>query len=71
MWQGFANKGKTSRKLPSDASLPDELNSFYAGLEDSKTELCMRAPSVPDGCVITLANVIKTLKHFNIHKAAG
>ena len=33
----------------------------------------MRAPAVPDDCVITLsiANVSKTFKQVNIHKAAG
>ena len=34
MWQGFKTftdyKGKPSRELPSDASLSDELNAFYA-----------------------------------------
>jgi hypothetical protein len=32
----------------------------------------MRAPAVPDDCVITLsvANVSKTFKEVNIHKAA-
>ena len=33
----------------------------------------MRAPAVPEDCVITLstANVRKTFKQVNIHKAAG
>ena len=33
----------------------------------------MRAPAVPEHCVITLsaANVIKTFKQVNINKAAG
>ena len=33
----------------------------------------MRAPAVPDNCVITLsvADVSKTFKQVNIHKAAG
>ena len=33
----------------------------------------MRAPAVPDDCVITLSveDVSKTIKHVNIHKAAG
>ena len=33
----------------------------------------MRAPAVPDDCVITLsvADVSKTFKQVNIHKAAG
>ena len=54
-------------------SLPGELNDFYASFVASKTEACMRAPAVPDDCVITLsiANVSNTLKQVNIHKAAG
>ena len=37
----------------------------------SNTETCMSAPAVPDDCVITLsiANVSKTFKQVNIHKA--
>jgi hypothetical protein len=58
MWQGLQTitdyKGKPSRELPSDASLPDELNAFYARFEESNTEACMRAPAVPNDCVITL-----------------
>ena len=66
-------KGKPSLELPSDSSLPDELNHFYARFEASNTEACMRASAVPDDCVITLsvADVSKTFKQVNIHKAAG
>jgi hypothetical protein len=77
MWQGLQTiadyKGKPSRELSSDASLPDELNTFYAHFEASNTEPCMRAPAVPDDCEITLCvpNVSKTFKKVNIHKAAG
>jgi hypothetical protein len=66
MWQGLKTitdyKEKPSRELPSAASLPDELNAFYAHFEASNTEACMRAPAVPDDCVITLsvANVSKS-----------
>ena len=56
-----------SRKLPSDASLPDELNTFYAHFEASNTEACMRAPAVPNDCVITLS----VTDVSNIHKAVG
>ena len=54
-------------------SLPDELNYFYARFEASNTETCTRASAVPDNCVITLsaADVSKTFKQVNIHKAAG
>ena len=60
-------------ELSSDASLQDELNAFYARFEASKTEACMRAPVVLDDGVITLsvADVSKTFKQNNIHKAAG
>ena len=77
MWQGLQTitdyKGKHSRELLSATSLPDELNAFYARFEASNTEACMRAPAVPDDCVITLsvADVSKTFKQVNIHKAAG
>ena len=45
----------------------------YARFEASYTETRMRAPAVPDDCVITLsvANVSKTFKQVNIHKDAG
>jgi hypothetical protein len=66
-------KVKQSRELPSDTSIPDELNNFYARVEASNTETCMSASAVLDDCVIPLsaADVSKTLKQFNIHKAAG
>ena len=75
MWQGLQTntdyKGKQSIELPSDTSLPDELNHFYARFEASNTEACMRALAVPDDCVIALsiADVSKTIKQVNIHKA--
>jgi hypothetical protein len=70
---------KSSHELPSEASLPDELNAFYARFEASNTEPCMRAPAVLDesascsACVIMLsiANEHKTCKQVNIHRAAG
>ena len=66
-------KGQPRRQLPSDTSLPDELNAFYACFEASNTAACMRAPAVLDECVITLpvVDVSKTFKQVNIHKAAG
>ena len=65
-------KQKKSRELPSDTSLPDELNYFCAHFEASNTEPCMRESAVLDNCVITLsvADVSKTFKQVNIHKAA-
>ena len=77
MWLGLQTitdyKEKHRRELPSDTSLPDELNYFYARLEAINTEICMRAPAVPDNCVITLstADVSNNFKQVNIHKAAG
>ena len=77
MWQGLKTitdyKEKPSHELPSEASQPDGLNAFYARFEASKTEACMRAPAVPDNCVITrlVADVSKTFKQVNIHKAVG
>ena len=66
-------KGKSRCELPSDANLSDQLNAFYARFEASNTEACMRAQAVPDNCVITLsvADVSKTFKQVNSHKAAG
>ena len=66
MWQGLQTitdyKGKHSRELPSDTSLPENLNLFYARFEASNTEACMRASAVLDDYVITLsiADVSKT-----------
>ena len=69
----YGHQRETSRELTSDTSLPDELNAFYARFEASNNEACMRAPAVPDDCVIKLsvADVNKTFKQVNIHKAAG
>jgi hypothetical protein len=77
MWQGLQTitdyKGKHSRELPRDTSLPDELNHFYTRFKASNTEACMRASAVPDDCVITLsvADISRTFKQVNIHKAVG
>ena len=66
IWHGLQTitdyKGKHSRELPSDTSLPDELNNFYARFEASNTETCIRVSAIPDDCVITLsaADVSKT-----------
>ena len=53
--------------------LPDDLNHFYARFEASNTETYMRASAVPDDCVFTLsaADVSKTFKQVDIHKAVG
>jgi hypothetical protein len=68
MWKGLQTitdyKGKHSRELPSDTSLPDELNHFNARFEASNTEACMRESAILGDCVITLsiADVSKTFK---------
>ena len=77
MWQGLKTttdyKWNPRRELPSDTSLPDELNAFYARFEASNTEARTRLPAFLDHCVITLsvADVNKAFKQVNIHKAAG
>uniref|UniRef100_A0A8C8HYY7 small monomeric GTPase n=1 Tax=Oncorhynchus tshawytscha TaxID=74940 RepID=A0A8C8HYY7_ONCTS len=59
MWQGLQTntdyKGKHSRELPSDMTLADELNRFYARFKARNPEACMRASAVPDDSVITLS----------------
>ena len=59
LWQGLQTiteyKGKSSHELPSDTSLPDELNYFYARFKASNNEVCMRPLALPDDCVITLS----------------
>uniref|UniRef100_A0A674ED18 Reverse transcriptase domain-containing protein n=1 Tax=Salmo trutta TaxID=8032 RepID=A0A674ED18_SALTR len=69
MWQGLQTitdyKGKHSQELPSDTSLPDELNNFDARFEASNTETCIRCSK------LAAADVSKTFKQVNIHKAAG
>ena len=64
-------KGKHSHELPSDTSIPDELNYFYALFEASNTKACIRASTVLDNHAIKLsvADVSKTFKQVNIHKA--
>ena len=77
MWQGLqiitGYKGKHSRELPRETSLLDELNYFYAGFEANNTETCMRAPAVPEDCVIMLsaADMSKSCKQVNVYKARG
>ncbi|XP_064879440.1 protein POF1B-like [Oncorhynchus nerka] len=68
-------KGKHSRELSNDTSLPDELNNFYARFEASNTEACMRASAVPDDCIITLSvadmmQQIESIKILGVVKRA-
>jgi hypothetical protein len=67
-------KGKPRLELLSDTSLIDELNAVvYGHLKETNTEACTRAPALQDDCVITVsvADVSKTFKQVNIHKATG
>ena len=69
MWQGLKTitvyKGKLRHELTSDASLPDELNVFYARFEASNTEACTRAPAVLDACVIV--ERVESFKFLGVH----
>ena len=77
MWQGLQTitdyRGKHSRELPSDTRLTDELNYFYARVEANNTETGMTAPAVPEDCGERdhTADVSKTFRQVNIHKATG
>ena len=77
MWQGLKTipdyKGKPRREVPSNASLPDELNAFYARFEPSNTEAFTRTQAVLDDCVRkrSVADVKKMFKQVNFQKAAG
>ena len=70
MWQGLQTitdyKGKHRQELPSDTSIPDELNYFHAPFKEYNTERCMRAPAV---ITLSAADVSKTFKQVNIHKS--
>ena len=76
MWQGYQNstdyKGKHSYELPSDTSLSDELNYFYARFEEQHRSI-LESTSC-SGRLYDHAyrsDVIKIFKQVNIHKAAG
>ena len=77
MWQGLQTitdyKGKHSRELPSDTSLPGKLNNFYALFEASNTETCESIRCSRRLCYHTLLSfdVSKIFKKVNIHKASG
>ena len=62
-------KGKPRRELPSDTSLPDELNAFYACFEASNTESCTRAPAVLDDCWITLSVVFTDIFNLSLNES--
>jgi hypothetical protein len=51
-----AYKGKCGRELPSDASVPDELNDFNVHFEESNTAPYVRAPAFRDNYLIMLSH---------------
>ena len=48
-------KGRPNCDLPNDASLPDELNAFYARFDNKNTEPCTGASIDPWDWVISLS----------------
>jgi hypothetical protein len=65
-------KRKPCHELSSDTELPNKLKAFYARFEEFNTVPCVKAPVFPYDCVIwlSMADVSKTLKRVNNHKAA-
>jgi hypothetical protein len=59
-------KGSTAESCPGTRV-------YQMSFEASNTETCMRGSALLEDCVITLsaADVSKTFKQVNIHKAAG
>ncbi len=79
MWQGINNitgfKGNKPATVNIAASLPDELNIFYARFEADNTAHTENAPAAAAEEVSTLslsvADVTRSFKRVNIHKAVG
>jgi hypothetical protein len=59
--------------VPTEASLPDELNTFYACFDAENTKPSRKTFAAPDEQVLSLseADVRKTLKRVNTLKATG
>ncbi|CDQ57456.1 unnamed protein product [Oncorhynchus mykiss] len=59
IWQGLQSvtdyKGKPNRDLPNDASIPDELNAFYACFDNNNIEPGLRAVTDLEDWVISLS----------------
>jgi hypothetical protein len=76
MWQGLQSimdyKGKPRHDLPNDASLSDQLNTFYTRFDNNNIVPGMRAVTDTDDWVISPpeADVRKDFNQVNIHKAA-
>jgi hypothetical protein len=64
------SKGKTSHVTDTDVLLPDKLNTFFTCFEDNSVP---RIWASPENCELTftVADVSKTFKRVNPHKAAG
>ncbi len=79
MWQGINNitdfKGNKPATLNIAASLPDELNHFYARFEAHNTAHTESAPVAVaeevSAISISVADVTQSFKRVNIHKAVG
>ncbi len=79
MWQGINNmtdcKGNKPATVNIAASLPDELNLFYARFEAHNTAHTESAPATvaeeASAISISVADVTRSFKRVNIHKAVG
>ncbi len=79
MWQGINNitdfKGNKPATVNIAASLPDELNLFYARFEAHNTAHTESAPAAVaeevSAISISVADVTRSFKRVNIHKAVG
>ena len=76
MWRGIksiTDYNRKSAERPSDLSLPDALNIFYACFEVSNTSTIARFKISPDDSPLSLtsAEVRKTLHKIKPHKAVG
>ncbi len=79
MWQGFNNitgfKGNKPATVNIAASLPDELNTFYARFEADNTAHTENAPAAAAEEVsplsLSVVDVTRSFKRVNIRKAVG
>lgn len=81
MWKGIRNitdfRGNTANTANISASLPDELNSFYARFEEHGTNHTESAPTPAaytnevSTLSVSVADVARSFRRVNIRKAAG
>ncbi len=79
MWQGINNitdcKGNKPATVNIAASLPDKLNLFYARFEAHNPAHTESAPAAvaeeASAISISVADVTRSFKRVNIHKAVG